>query len=381
MAADRAAGVPLIVHAFPTFQIGGAQVRLATIVNALGARYRHRIVAIDGTFDAASLIGTHVPAETATVPAKKGNTLASAMAFRRALAAWRPAVLVTYNWGATEWALANLACGLPHIHIEDGFGPDEALRQLPRRALFRRAVLSWRSRVVLPSKTLLAIAGDVWRLPRSRLLYIPNGIDCARFAAGPDPALAAALPGAGPVVGTVATLRAEKNLRRLIRAFARVAARRPARLVIAGDGPERPALMAEAERAGVAALTHFPGRVQPPERIVGAFDVFALSSDTEQMPLSILEAMAAGLPIAATDVGDIMSMVAEPNRPLLVAREDEEGLAEAIGTLLDDPGRARSLGAANRARAEAEYAETRMVASYDALFTAAAGRWRAIPSL
>jgi glycosyltransferase involved in cell wall biosynthesis len=97
------------------------------------------------------------------------------------------------------------------------------------------------------------------------------------------------------------------------------------------------------------------------------FAVFALSSDTEQMPLSVLEAMAAGLPVAATDVGDVAAMLAEANRPFVVALDDA-ALARAMAALLDRPDLARAVGAANRARAAAEYDEATMVRGYEALF-------------
>jgi glycosyltransferase involved in cell wall biosynthesis len=95
--------------------------------------------------------------------------------------------------------------------------------------------------------------------------------------------------------------------------------------------------------------------------------VFALSSDTEQMPLSVLEAMAAGRAIASTDVGDVRDMVSEENRPFVV-EQNAERLAQAILELIEDPSRAASIGNANRARAVAVYDQSRMFESYRRLF-------------
>ena len=130
-----------------------------------------------------------------------------------------PDLLVTSNWGSIEWALARIGTGVPHLHMEDGFGPEERARQLPRRVLARRLLLR-RSTVVVPSRLLWRVANEIWRLPRSNVRLLANGIDVDRFAT------ARPHRGAQPVViGTVAALRPEKNLARLIRAVALRAAR------------------------------------------------------------------------------------------------------------------------------------------------------------
>lgn len=365
-----AAPARLLLHVFSTFKVGGAQVRFAAIANQLGSKYRHRVLAMDGAYDSAELLDDDVDIEVANLSFVKGRTVRNALKFRRALQEWQPSVLVTYNWGAIEWALANFVNVCPHLHIEDGFGPDEIVRQHRRRVLFRRLVLSRSTKVVLPSQTLHKIAATVWRIDRDRLAYIPNGIEAARYSVPPDPALLASLGLAHgePLIGTVAALRKEKNLARLIRAFAHVAAVQPGRLVIVGEGPDRPALEAEVRRHGLSKRVVFTGRIAEPERIYGAFDVFALSSDTEQMPLSVLEAMAAGLAVAAVDVGDVRAMVAAENRPMIV-RKDERLLGDAMLQLLRYPGRRTGIGRANRERVGRDYGQARMVRAYDRLFS------------
>ena len=171
-------------------------------------------------------------------------------------------------------------------------------------------------------------------------------------------------PGTGPVIGTVAALRDEKNLGRLIRVFRLL--ERPARLVIVGDGPARAGLEALVTELGLTGQVYFAGHVGDPSVFYRGFDVFALSSDTEQMPLSVLEAMAAGLPVASTDVGDVRHMVAPENGPFIAAREDA-ALARVIGTLLDMPQSARAIGEANRAKVERDYDQRTMFRAYGAL--------------
>jgi glycosyltransferase involved in cell wall biosynthesis len=350
------------LHVFATFAVGGPQVRFCTLADRLGPGWHHDILAMDGNTACRERLPASVSAGFPSLDITKGDTLGNVRRFRRALLAWRPDLLVTYNWGSIEWAMANVFARRPHVHIEDGFGPEERERQLPRRVLTRRLLLR-RTTVAVPSLTLRRIATEQWRLDPARVRYLPNGILLPRFAAGE----ASAWPGDGPVIGTVAALRAEKNLARLLHAVALVRRDHRARLVIVGDGPERPALRALADTLGIADSVHFAGHSTDTAPAYRGFDIFALSSDTEQMPLSVLEAMASGLPVAATDVGDVAAMLAAPNRPFVTAL-DAAALAAALSTLLDRPELRRSIGAANRARAARDYDEAAMLRGYAALF-------------
>jgi len=256
----------------------------------------------------------------------------------------------------------------PHIHIEDGFGPEEASRQLPRRVWLRRLALSGRhTKVVLPSRQLERIAHTIWRLPKRTILYVPNGIDCARFSGATT-----GVTRAGPlVIGTVATLRREKNLARLIHLFSAIAEKQPEtalRLVIVGNGPERTALEAIARETGRGAQIIFTGATSTPERALAEMDIFALSSDTEQMPLSVLEAMASSLPICSVAVGDVAEMVAQENRPYIVGLNDEAGFRHSLRSLIADKALRNRLGHANRAAALKRFDHSLMAARYLELF-------------
>jgi glycosyltransferase involved in cell wall biosynthesis len=351
---------PLLLHAVSSFAVGGAQVRLAAVANRYPRAWRHAIVAMDGNLECRERLSPELEVSFPDVGIRKGDTLGNALRCRRVLRELRPHALVTGNWGAIEWAIANAFPLARHIHTEDGFGPEERNGQLPRRVLMRRIFLR-RATVVLPSRTLWRIASGVWRLDPARLRYIPNGIDLARFAAP------VAADREEPVIGCVAALRAEKNLFRLLRAFRLVADEMPARLVIVGDGPQRGELEALAGALGLGARVLFTGHVAEPQRLYAGFDIFALPSDTEQMPMTVLEAMAASLPVAATDVGDIKDMLAAENRFFLTPRDDA-ALAGALVSLLRQPGLRRAVGAANRARAERDYDQETMFRAWRALF-------------
>ncbi len=200
---------------FPSLAVGGAQMRFVTLANAFGDRYRHTVLALDGDYACTQRLAAELSVCYASTDAPKQATLANVRRFRRRLREIAPDVLITHNWGTIEWAIANVPPVARHIHIEDGFGPEERSTQLRRRVLARRLVLS-RSTVVLPSRNLWRIATEIWRLNPRRVHYVPNGIDVQRFAD------AGHAPGGTVVVGTVAGLRAEKNIARLLHAFRRV---------------------------------------------------------------------------------------------------------------------------------------------------------------
>jgi len=339
-----------MVSVFPGFGVGGAQLRFVALAAHFGAAFSHVIVSLSGETACRERLPARLDVRFADAGPKQRGLAATVATATRVLRAEAPDLVVTSNWGAIEWAMAARLCGFRHVHTEDGFGPEERQKQIPRRAITRRLALRG-SDVILPSRTLFTIATTIWRLPERRLHYIPNGIDLQRFAPR-----ARRPPGTIAVIGTIAALRAEKNIFRLIEAFAQVRETLPSRLVIVGGGPERPALEEKAAAMGLADAVTFAGHTDAPETWLAQFDLFVVSSDTEQMPLSVLEAMASGLPVASTDVGDIATMLARPH----VSDETPGGLAAAMLAAMADT----EAGPANLARAREEFDQELMFRRY-----------------
>jgi glycosyltransferase involved in cell wall biosynthesis len=288
-------------------------------------------------------------------------------------------LVLTYNWGAMDAVMAHTLFGQalslpPLVHHEDGFNEDEALRLKPQRNWYRRIGLGRAAGLIVPSHRLEGIALETWHQPRWRVRRIANGIPTAAYAKKPRPdALPRVIKRKGELwLGTLAGLRAVKNLPRLVRAFAALG--EEWQLVILGDGPEREAIRETAIALEIGHRVHLPGFVADPAAVLGLFDLFALSSDSEQFPISVVEAMAAGLAVAAPAVGDVAAMVAPENAPFIVAPGRDDTLAQALATLAADPALRRRVGEANRARARAEYDETAMLAAYRAAYGAALGR-------
>lgn len=363
-----------LLHVFPTFAVGGAQVRVCDIINHFGQRYRHTIIALDGDFSCRAKLGADAAVEFVSLDYDKSRLLHALGVFRRALNELCPDVLLTYNWGAIEWGLVNLVSRrCPHLHGEDGFGPDEATGQKRRRVWARRVILARAHRIIVPSRTLEKIAREIWLFPASRVTYIPNGVDLKKYAqrAIQSDTLQAASHQRGLVVGTVATLRKEKNLPRLIRVFQQATAGFrdwPPKLLIVGHGPEYAQLARQVEEQQLGECVLLLGHQDDPAVVIRTFDIFAISSDTEQMPLSVLEAMAAGLPVVGTDVGDLGEMVAPENRPFLSPAADEALFASNLEALLRDAPLRAALGRANRLRCAALFDKDAMFAAYGKLY-------------
>jgi glycosyltransferase involved in cell wall biosynthesis len=359
-----------LLHAFSTFAVGGAQTRFAAIANALGQEFAHVVVSGDGNHDAAALVERHVPLRLRPIVWRKGSglSLSNLWAFRSALRGERPDLLLTYNWGAIEWALADRIRPIcPHLHVVDGFGPEEALAQLRRRVWLRRFALSGNVAVAVPSHTLRKLAIERWRLDPAKVHLIPNGVDAAALAGHATQSSGLRRHAGERLFGTLAGLRPEKNLGRLLRIAALLPDAIAWRLVIVGEGAQRAQLEALAGNLGLAERVTFTGFVDRPGSLLGELEVYVLTSDTEQMPIAVLEAMAVGLPVLATDVGDLRLMLPPASRDAcLFARDQEGAFAARLADLLRAPDERRKLGALNRERA-AEFGLEAMVARYERL--------------
>lgn len=371
--------VPHVLHCHSTFSPGGKEVRSVRLMNAFGAGLRHTVVSAQPeAMGARALIAKGVKvAFPSDFPSLTGFPSPGRLAtLAQALKGYD--LICTYNWGAMDVAMAHTVFagvyGLPPlVHHEDGFNEDEAVRLKPQRNLYRRAGLRGAARVIVPSTGLERIAQAVWHQPRAKVTRIANGIDTAAFGAKPDPGALRVVKREGERwIGTLAGLRAVKQLPMLVKAVASLPEHW--HLVICGEGPERDAIRAAAEAADISHRVHLPGAIANPEQVIGLFDIFALSSQSEQFPLSVVEAMAAGLPVAAPDVGDVRMIVAEPNRPFIAVPDDVQALGVVLAELAADADLRAKIGAANRERARAEFDAAQMVAQYRAAYSAAMGR-------
>ncbi len=363
------------LHVFGTFDHGGAEDRTVRLINQFSDLARHAVwVGIPSAMGAAAAIdpslGVAFPPEGAALVLGRPS-LARYRQIAMALTSFD--LILTYSWGAMDvvmahWLFARRLKLPPLIHHDDGFDSKGPSRT---QNLFRRIAMRTCYAHVVPSQVLVDYARSRWRVRQSRIRQIANGIALQFYVNAPG---APYFPGlarkAGEVViGSIAGLRGVKNLPRLVRAVA--AAGPGLRLAIAGEGPDRARIAAEAERLGFTDRLHMPGFLPAAASYIRAFDVFALSSDSEQAPISMIEAMAAGLPVVAPDVGDIRGMVAKENLPYIAPAGDEMALARALAALAADPALREAIGAANAAKALAQFDDQQMFAAFRTLYSEA----------
>ena len=367
------------LHLHSSFNPGGKELRAAKLIGAFGPGIEHTIVSgVPGALDAAAAID---PAMRVNYP-DDFPALTGSLSYRRFRAIAQALrgfdLVLTYNWGAMDAVMAHRlfarSLGLPPlVHHEDGFNQDETEGLKRSRNWFRRLALPTAAALVVPSQMLERIALETWRQPAERVRRIANGIRLADFA---KPARPDALPGLvkhpGDLwIGTMAGLRPVKNLPNLVTACRGLP--EPWKLVIVGEGPERKTIEAKAANWGMEARVFLPGHAADPATVMPLFDLFALSSDSEQFPISVVEAMASGLAVASTDVGDVAEMVSDANRPFIKDASNSYWLSENVEILAGDVELRSAVGAANRAKAQAEYGEEAMIAAYRTVYAGAIG--------
>lgn len=280
----------------------------------------------------------------------------------------RPRILHNYLFPANFFgSMVGKLAGVPVIlttrRCEDDLEPR-------RRVLLYRLTNPLVTRVISVSRRVTESVIEHERLPDHRIATILNGIEIDE---PPDPAADVDLPAlrnGAPIVGTVSNLKPVKGLDTLIRAVARLRREFPRLIcVIVGEGELRGELETLSRTLDIADAVVLVGRREDVPRLLSRFDVFTMSSLTEGISNSILEAMAARLPIVATSVGGNREIVDEGVNGLLVPPGDDTALAEAVAVVLRDPRRRRQMGQQSRRIIEADFSLDRMAGDYEALYT------------
>lgn len=285
-------------------------------------------------------------------------------------------VVHAHKFGSNLWgALAGRACGVPVVIAHEHTWSYEG-RPL-RRWLDGQVIGRLVTRFVAVSSADAARMVAVEGVPREKIVVIPTSPVPRSAPARRDVRDELGIDRDAAVVAVAAVLRPQKALEVLLDAHARLVRERGnVHLVIAGDGPCRPQLEAQARRLGSESAVHLLGHRDDVDAILDGADVGALSSDFEGSPLFALECIARRTPLVATAVGGLPELIEHGRTGLLVPRRDPGALAVAIGSLLDDPARRRQLAAEAAARCNPstiEAAAARFADLYETL-TAEAGR-------
>jgi glycosyltransferase involved in cell wall biosynthesis len=344
---------PRVLLVITLAEIGGAQAYVAALLPAL-AREFDVAVAAYGTGplrEAAEAEGVRfLPLEHVRRPISPWRDVAGLLELVRLLRRERPDIV--HASSSKAGVLGRLAAAIARIPIRIftvhgwAFTAHSGLSS----RLYR-----WADRLVRPLTTVTICVSMQERAAglaagtcvAERTVVIPNAIDV-------ENAPQASRAREKPLLVSVGRLKAPKDFATLVRALARLPSESFDALIV-GEGPERPRLEEEIEELRLGEVVRLAGeRRDVPEVLAGA-DVFVLSSCSEGMPMSVLEAMAAGLPVVASRVGGVPELVVDGETGLLVATGSPEELAAALERLIAEPQLRQRLGAAGRARARQEF--------------------------
>ena len=206
-------------------------------------------------------------------------------------------------------------------------------------------------------------------VPGQRIRVIPNFVDTSRYRREITPSHRAALaPSGEKILMHVSNFRAVKRVEDVVRIFAEVRARVPARLIMIGDGPERPRALQQAEAMGIVDNVSFLGKHNAVEELLACADLFLLPSQSESFGLAALEAMACGTPVVASRVGGLPEVVDHGESGYLFPVGDVESMVEAAVELLRSPDRWAAMSRAARAVSEERFSADRVVPEYEAFY-------------
>lgn len=376
-----------MLHLVYRFDVGGLENGVVNLINHMPASaFRHAVVALTEVSDYSrrierddvQFIALHKP---------PGHAIWLYPKLFELFRAHRPAIVHTRNLAALEAVVPGWLAGVPvRIHGEHGrdIGDLDGRRRMYQWV--RRAYRPFVSHYVALSRDLAEYLEADVGVPGRRISQVYNGVDTVRFV----PASRGPVPIAGCpfrdsrlwLIGTIGRMQPVKDQCMLARAFARALAMQPRlasclRLVMVGEGPLRAECRAILHDAGVADLAWLPGERADVADVLRGLSCFALSSLAEGISNTVLEAMASGLPVVATDVGGNADLVQRGKTGELVPGGDVEAMARQFVSLASDPQRAAEMGRAGRRAAETRFGLRAMVEAYQHLYETQLGAARA----
>lgn len=384
---ESAEGRPLIAHVVYRFDVGGLENGVVNLINRLSGGFAdHCVVALT---TASPRFVTRILAPSVRIielHKAPGPTLALAPALYRLFRSLRPAIVHTRNVGTLEAQLPAWAARVPvRIHGEHGWDVGDLAGENSRMLQLRRVMRYFVQRQIALSEPTHRYLSERVGVPEAQITNICNGVDTRAFVPGDSPGLARAAivagdPGAREVlrpeafvVGAMGRLAEVKNLPLLVDAFAALRARNPefarrARLAIVGDGPQGQPLARHVDVHGLSSCTWMPGARRDVVQCLQAIDLLCLPSLAEGISNAILEAMACGVPVIATDVGGNRELVADGLTGQLVPSRDTARLAGAIEHYFTHHDECRRAGVAARDRAVTQFSLEAMVCKYHRIY-------------
>jgi glycosyltransferase involved in cell wall biosynthesis len=355
--------------------------RVVRLMNHWGGKARHDILIAEPDADAArAKIDPEVAARFLDGPAfgpegGPGRFIALAQLMRGY------DLILSFGWGGIDGVVTQRLFGLlmglpPLIHHEDGTGLNEVGPLGMGSDMYRRFSLSAARALVVPTGRLAHVAIDQWHEPAAHVKQIPDGIDVAAYAGRRLPSEIPGLADDGRLIAGVCVDDASPAmLDQLFRAAAPL--KDKLRLVLLDAPGEAPILAKRAAALGIDDLL-VPETLPRARDYLAALDLFVLLAQSDVDPRRLAEAMAAGLPVVATDVGDTADMLGGSGRVFAVHPGDYAALASALARMTGDAALRDRLGAANQRRALQCFDEKVMFDLYSRLYGSAVGRESAL---
>jgi glycosyltransferase involved in cell wall biosynthesis len=344
-----------------TFDIGGAERVYIDVAKGLAGR-GHRVIAAALQARSGDVARALAGSGVSIVDLRMGSKLDALAIWRLARVLRREQVGVLYTFLIHAHLIGRVAgrlAGTPVVLSSQQIMAWEG--RLTER--LNRATARWCTTVVGVSRNVSRYLIERVGIPPGKVVTIYNCVDVSAFRrTGSKPSAE------GPIIGSIARLNPEKDHTSLLRAFAILRRRYPkARLVLAGAGPERERLEGLAASLGIDGSVEFLGHVDDVRPVHARLDVYVQSSHVEGMPVAVLEALAAGIPVVAARVGGNEEAVVDGVGGVLVPPQNPEAIADAVSRIVDHPALAREMAAAGQRHVEQVFGATAMVEATDTL--------------
>ena len=368
---------PLIAHVVYRFDTGGLENGVVNLINHMPAdRYRHAVIALTEVTDFRKRV-QRGDVQFYSLHKPPGQTFWIFPQLFRLFRQLRPAIVHSRNLAALETQLPAWLAGVPvRIHGEHGRdvsdldGSNIAYQRIRR---FYRPFVTY---YLALSRDLAQYLNGIIHIPENKMLQVYNGVSTERFTPSGDRAQISDYPFSADqhwVIGTVGRMQTVKDQLTLARAFVRALEIAPElkpriRLALVGDGPLKAECQQILDQADLGYLAWLPGeRTEIPE-IMRALDCFVLPSLAEGISNTILEAMASGLPVIATDVGGNSDLVDSGITGEIIPPADYETMAQSILRYAKNPDASKTIGDAGRQRVEQKFSLNAMVVAYQRVY-------------
>lgn len=379
MSARPARTVPLIAHVIFRLDVGGLENGLVNIINGLPkGKFRHVIICLTDYTDFHKKIDPEI--ELVALHKQPGHDIGLYWRLFKTFRRLRPDIVHTRNLAALEAQLpAWLARVKRRIHGLHGWDASASDAVNSRHLKLYKLMDSLVQRYIPLSDELEGFLLRQVTVTRKKITKICNGVDTQRFTPANEDRRQVLpvefLPDSGLLIGTVGRLEAVKNQLLLVNGFIDVITRNPElaqrlRLMLVGDGSMRDVIEQRISEAGIEQLVWMTGSRNDVPELMAALDLFVLPSKAEGISNTILEAMATGLPVIATDVGGNAQLVIDGKTGLIIPSDAVTVLADKLQLYTNDPLLLEQHSTAARARVEQQFSLNYMVSQYQAVYEA-----------